>query len=331
MHKCPPAESSDVELSPCGRLGEGGGQRTPVLAYTNYQQEMSRRRDRRNKRPYSRQKPTSAPEPKPQVGRGISKFEKKAAVLVGILLLAGVGLMWQQTIQHKPDQTQPPSSRTAIPAAPTAEAPGLHSNLQSTASRVDLSTNAAKLERSAIELNQQAIKMMNAGDIQGPIDIYEKAVKLSPEDEDLHYNLGIAYAKLGNFAKAEEHYREALRLLPDYAEVHNNFGNLLLRAGRLEEAAEQLQEAIKLQPEYAAAHNNLGIVRQKQKRLPEAAACFEKAIEYDTNYLEAHFNLASASLAGGNHEKAIAEFRQTLRIDPAFEPAQRGLAKAMAQ
>ena len=117
-------------------------------------------------------------------------------------------------------------------------------------------------------------------------------MRFTPEDEDLHYNLGIAYGRSGDITNAEHHYREALRLLPDYPEVHNNLGNLLLHAGRLGEAEEQFTEAIKLMPELSTAHNNLGIVRQSQNRMPEAITCFRKAVQYNTNYWQAHFNLA---------------------------------------
>src|SRR5262249_7814552 len=151
------------------------------------------------------------------------------------------GLMWQRSIQRSPQEPQPPTSPPAKPVLAGIDAPPARTNLQSTAApAVEPGTNFSKLQHSIVELNQQALKAMNAGDVQAAIALYEKAVKLAPEDEDLHYNLGIAYAKISDFDKAEQHYREALRLLPDYAEVHNNYGNLLLRAGRLDQAAEQL-------------------------------------------------------------------------------------------
>ena len=45
---------------------------------------------------------------------------------------------------------------------------------------------------------------------------YEQAVAISPDQEDLHYNLAIALAKLGKTAEAKNHYAEALRIFPDY-------------------------------------------------------------------------------------------------------------------
>jgi Flp pilus assembly protein TadD len=182
----------------------------------------------------------------------------------------------------------------------------------------------------AIELAVGANSLLAVGDAKGAVRVLEEALRLKPEDEDLHYNLGIAYVRSGDITNAEHHYREALRLLPDYPEVHNNLGNLLLHAGRLGEAEEQFTEAIKLMPELSTAHNNLGTVRQRQNRMPEAIACFRKAVEYNTNYWQAHYNLAIASLSQGSKEEGLHELQTVLRLKPDYKPAQSALEKILA-
>jgi type IV pilus biogenesis/stability protein PilW len=293
-------------------------------------QQMSRSRDNRRKRERLRSRPpvrAAATQNRPTAWTSRNRI----VASVVLVLAAGTVLIWQASRSNSSRRyeatvqstiAKPTNAPLALSLVPSNSGLVLAQHMEAT-------NSVAKSNQAAIKLNQQANQLMTAGDVQGAIRSYEKALVFTPEDEDLHYNLGIAYAKAGDFTKAEQHYRVALRLLPDYAEVHNNFGNLLLRAGRWDEAAEHLNEAIKLQPEYAAAYNNLGIVRQRQKRLEEATANFEKAVAYDSNYLEAHFNLASASLLAGNRDKAVAEFQQVLRLDPTFEPAQRGLAKAI--
>jgi len=182
----------------------------------------------------------------------------------------------------------------------------------------------------ATELSARANALLAAGDAKGAAHMLEEALRLKPEDEDLHYNLGIAYVRSGDITNAEHHYHEALRLLPDYPEVHNNLGNLLLRAGRLVEAEEQFTEAIRLMPELSTAHNNLGTVRQRQNRMPEAIACFRKAVEYNTNYWQAHYNLAIASLSQGSKEEGLHELQTVLRLKPDYTPAQNALDKILA-
>jgi Tfp pilus assembly protein PilF len=292
--------------------------------------ETALQMSRRHKRSLHRHRQT-VPPAQIQKRPAILQSQKWIVVSVALLSLVGAGLVWQSNRPKPASASQTTALNPATAATKVSRGTTVvPSNAVSLfASSPEAPSNPPKPDQAATQLNQQANKLMSAGDVTGAIRLYEKALTLTPEDEDLHYNLGIAYAKASDFSKAEVHYREALRLLPDYAEVHNNLGNLLLRAGRWDEAAEQLDEAIKLQPEYAAAYNNLGIVRQKQKRLQDATACFQKAVQCDTNYLEAHFNLASAAWLAGNRERAASEFQEALRIDPTFEAAQLGLAKAL--
>jgi Flp pilus assembly protein TadD len=186
-------------------------------------------------------------------------------------------------------------------------------------------------ESSSVELSSFAGSMLVQGNPKAAIQAYKQALDLTPNDEDLHYNLGIAYNQTGDLTNAEKEYREALRLLPDYPEVQNNLGNLLMREGRLAEAEEYFLGALKSMPEYAQAHNNLGTLRQKQGRTDEALASFQKAVAYDTNHWQAHFNLGTAYMAKGQREEAARELRETLRLNPDFAPAERALAKALGQ
>ena len=198
-------------------------------------------------------------------------------------------------------------------------------------SNLEAITVGQQKNREATALATRANALLLAGDPKGAARLLEEALRLSPADEDLHYNIGIAYSRSGAITNAELHYREALRLLPDYPEVHNNLGNLLLHAGRLGEAEEQFTEAIKLMPELSTAHNSLGIVRQNQHRLPDAIACFRKAVEYNTNYWQAHFNLAIASLSQGSKEVGLQELQTVLRLNPGYKPAQSALDRIRAQ
>jgi Flp pilus assembly protein TadD len=186
-------------------------------------------------------------------------------------------------------------------------------------------------EGQAADLNSQAGRLLEAGDTQRAIQLYEQAQTLLPTNEALHYNLGFAFAVAGNMTNAEHEYKEALRLVPDYPEAHEKYGELLAQLGRLPEAEEHLAEAVEQMPESAQSQNSLGVARQRRNKTNEALLCFQKAIACNSNYWLAHYNLALSYLNQKNREKEIAELRQTLRINPAFEPAQHALALALAQ
>ena len=93
-----------------------------------------------------------------------------------------------------------------------------------------VATNEAEsdnLDR-ASELVNRGTELLAQGKIDEAVAEYKKAAGLSPEDEDMHYNLALALARQGQREAAKAEYLEALRIYPDYAEANNNLGNLLV-------------------------------------------------------------------------------------------------------
>ena len=50
---------------------------------------------------------------------------------------------------------------------------------------------------------------------------------------------------------------EALRIDPDFEEAHNNLGVALIHKGKIEEAIFHFREALRIRPDYADAKKNL--------------------------------------------------------------------------
>ena len=157
---------------------------------------------------------------------------------------------------------------------------------------------------------------------------YEQAVRLEPGDEDLHYNLGIALAKLGKTEEAKKHYAEALQLFPDHGDAHNNFGNLLMLENKPAEGTDHFREAVRVMPDNASFHNNLGTALGLQGKAAEALGEFAQAVKLKTNYVEARVNLANACLAEGRVDEALAQLNEALRLKPDFQPAIQTLRRA---
>jgi Tfp pilus assembly protein PilF len=159
--------------------------------------------------------------------------------------------------------------------------------------------------------------------------LFAEALRLAPDDEDIHYNLGIALARQGKLEEAIQHYEEALRLFPDYVEAHNNLGNVLLRLGQPDEAVARFREAVRIMPDYASGWNNLGNALQHGQP-DEASKCYQRAVELNPNHLEARFNLASSYARQRQFPEARAELEAVLRLQPDFAPARTALANLEA-
>ena len=278
---------------------------------------------------------TSRPWPEPNAGLSAPLKGPKARTFAPVVLgsIALISMAIYFSTRPRPHSSLPPAGPPiALPARAPSNSPlGIVVESAGSSSNWDVITAGRQKGGAASELAARANALLAAGDAKGAVRLLEDALRLTPDDEDLHYNLGIAYARSGDITNAEHHYREALRLLPDYPEVHNNLGNLLMRAGRLGEAEAQFIEAIKLMPDLSTAHNSLGIVRQSQRRMPEAIACFRKAVELSTNYWQAHFNLAMASISQGAKEDGRQELEAVLRLNPGYPPARSALDRLLTQ
>ena len=185
-------------------------------------------------------------------------------------------------------------------------------------------------EEVARKLNQ-ANQLLAQGQPAEAVQVLTEAVQLNPDDEDVRYDLGLAFTRLSKLDEAIQQYREALRIFPNYAEAHNNLGNVLMRTGRTEEAIAQFEASVKIMPDYASAHNNLGTALQKAGRSSEALQHFQKAVKLNPDYWEAHFNVGSSCLHEGKLTEARGEFETVLRLKPDFEPARAALAQVEVQ
>lgn len=244
---------------------------------------------------------------------------------LGVVVL-GVGVLaafWLSQPPSGPDRRAGASS--AVQG--TVIKPGPTSSLGTNNANANAAAAASEKERVLPELVNQASDFLAHGKLDQALATLKEAVRIAPDDEDVHYNLGIALARLGKTDEAIAEYQSALRIFPDYAEVHNNLGNLLLRLGRLEEAERHLREAVRIMPDYATAWNNLGSILQRQGQEPGAFEYFQKAATLQTNCWEAHHNLGTYYAKTGRPAEARSEFETVLRIQPGFEPARRALSK----
>ncbi len=82
------------------------------------------------------------------------------------------------------------------------------------------------------ELATQNIELnLMAGNEQKIINTISAQVEKDPENENLHYYLGIAYSEMDDIENAEAAYRKALDLNSEYLDANINLGGLILNKG----------------------------------------------------------------------------------------------------
>jgi len=74
---------------------------------------------------------------------------------------------------------------------------------------------------------------------------YRLARRLKPEDERVHYNVGITKEELGERQEALRAYAKALRLKPDFVDAANRSARLLEVMGRANDAVRTLSKLVR--------------------------------------------------------------------------------------
>lgn len=144
---------------------------------------------------------------------------------------------------------------------------------------------------------------------------FEQALRLQP-GADVHFNLGVACADLGENDAAVRHLRSALQLDARLPEAHYQLARLAERAGRTAEAESHYNATVQLAPKHAAAHGKLGLLLARAARLAPAAEHFRAVIAVQPDDADAHANLGNVLLLQGQAREAIALYEAALRLRP---------------
>ena len=115
------------------------------------------------------------------------------------------------------------------------------------------------------------------------IDHYRQAILHADPNADLHTNLAIALANMGDIEAALVEFRLAVEIAPESPDKFGDLSRALMMTGDLPGATEQSKKALELDPEHAIANFNLGQIYEQTDRLDDAIAHYRRAVATDPN------------------------------------------------
>jgi Tfp pilus assembly protein PilF len=135
--------------------------------------------------------------------------------------------------------------------------------------------------------------------IAGPFD----AEKVNYEAE-MYFCLGGAHCGKGNFEKAIYYLYQALKIRPDYDDAHNQLGNIFLQQGKFDLSIQHSARAIEINPRYYSPHINMAFALAEQGKAEQAIEYFNKALELEPQRQLLHYYIAKILLQLGKTEQA---------------------------
>jgi tetratricopeptide (TPR) repeat protein/tRNA A-37 threonylcarbamoyl transferase component Bud32 len=161
------------------------------------------------------------------------------------------------------------------------------------------------------------------------VDALRDTLRLHPDYEGEHNNLGLALSHQGKLAQAIVEFREAIRMMPELAIAHHNLGRALQDQGKLAEAIVEYRELFRLKPDYPGLRTYLGLALQYQGKSAEAIVELREAIRRQPDDAQAHLGLGNALASQGKETEAILEFREAIRHKPDLAMAHYNLGHSL--
>ncbi len=140
------------------------------------------------------------------------------------------------------------------------------------------------------------------------ITAYKAALKLSPDNDAAHTNLGTVYYQLGQFDAARQSAEAALKIKPDDARTHYLLGTIYLQNDptkqpeMLDKAQSEFDKAIQAESDLGAAYIGLANIKLFRGDFASAIANAQKGVDLMKDSADpfALWALAQAQCKGGN-------------------------------
>lgn len=155
---------------------------------------------------------------------------------------------------------------------------------------------------------------MNQNQNHQAIVFFKKAISIKPHAA-YYNNLGIVLSNEGDNNEAIKTFKKAIELDPNYANAYHNLALVFQKEEKLEQASEMLHKTIAINPHYARAYNTLAIILNKQNKFDEAIKMYEKAISIHPSYADAYYNLGIVFKDLNKLNDAMVMFDKSISID----------------
>ena len=198
----------------------------------------------------------------------------------------------------------PPNIETVPPPAMTEAIPN--------------SAASDKLQK-ATEHIKKGITQQSAGDLDGAIASYSKAIEILPADPTAYLNRAGLYLVKANYEGMFADANKALELgTPNRADAYVIRGTGRSGKGNIKGAIADCNEAIRIDPKHALAYNNRANNKLRLNDFNGGLADCNKSIALDPNSPLPYYNRGYVYMNKGSPAKAVADWTKAMQMQPSM-------------
>jgi tetratricopeptide (TPR) repeat protein len=157
---------------------------------------------------------------------------------------------------------------------------------------------------------KKGVALELAGDFDGAVDSFNKALQLDPQNAAAYENRGEARTKQGELTDAISDFGKALQIQPEYDVAFLHRGLAEVTQGDLDAAIGDFNHTLELQPSSGEAFLERGRARYLKGDADGAIADTSEALSLNSKLGKAHFFRGLAYDDKGSAEKAADDFQE---------------------
>ncbi|MDD2755343.1 MAG: tetratricopeptide repeat protein [Methanothrix sp.] len=161
----------------------------------------------------------------------------------------------------------------------------------------------------------QALKLLQSGQIDQARIYLEELLRQEPENADLLYNLGLCYIDLDQLDKGTELLRRCLMRVPKHSHACVALGIACQKKGDISQAKEYALRALQADSRNPVAFKNLGAIFGQEGDNLKALYYLRRSFDIEPQDPQTVYGLAFACLKLGDTEPAQKYFEKVLEME----------------
>jgi tetratricopeptide (TPR) repeat protein len=177
-----------------------------------------------------------------------------------------------------------------------------------------------------VDIIESGEELLEKGKVGQAHNKFLEALKIVPDDPQMHNRLGMFEMARNNPEKAKKYYQEACKLAPEVSRYHMRLGDSLQRLSKYEGAIQSYSRSLELEPKNAPAWNNRGFANFNIDRWDEALRCYDESMRSDPTYAVAWYNYGYTLQLSGRLNESKDFYQKAVDLDPTDKIAWNNLA-----